>query len=174
MSGGWGGRLFGFLCSTGNEYTATEPNIRTYNGLKEVEKALNFRGKKTKLLNIGSELYKPKNETLDLCFTSPPYFDTEKYSTEKNQSYIKFPKYEQWTNGYLKETFKNCFSGLKPGGKMIINISNTPKLKTIEKDTIKISLNIGFKHRETYFLELSSIAGKGTKAEPIFIFTKPH
>ena len=42
-------------------------------------------------------------KSLDLCFTSPPYFDTEKYSDEDTQSYKKFPTEDGWVNGFFEE-----------------------------------------------------------------------
>ena len=124
------------------------------------------------IYKLGSEDYKPKKESLDLCFTSPPYFDTEKYSNEQTQSYIKFPTRDSWVNGFLKKTIKNCYYGLKKNGYMLINIANTPKYKFIEKETIQISKDLGFKQEETLRLTLSSIMGAGYKYEPIFVFKK--
>jgi len=131
-----------------------------------------FKLKDIELFNIGSELYKPKKESLDLCFTSPPYFDTEKYSEEESQSYIKFETIEKWINGFYKKTILNCFNGLKKGGYMIINIADTPKHKWIESETILISESLGFTLMDILKLELSSISGNGAKYEPIFIFKK--
>jgi hypothetical protein len=55
---------------------------------------------------------------------------------------------------------------------MLINIANTPKHKDIEEKTIEIGETIGFKHTDTLYLILSSVAGKGIKLEPIFVFKK--
>jgi len=170
MSCGWGGRLFGFLASNCTKYIGTEPSIKTFNGLIDLKNDFNF--KDIHLFNIGSEVFQPKKESLDLCFTSPPYFDTEKYSEEQSQSYIKFETIEQWINGFYKKTILNCFDGLKKGGYLIINIADTPKHKWIEKETILICESLGFKLMDILKLELSSISGNGAKYEPIFIFLK--
>jgi len=170
MSCGWGGRLFGFLSSNCKKYIGVEPSIKTFTGLKELNN--DFPSNKIiELHNLGSEVFIPKKNSLDLCFTSPPYFNTEKYSNEKTQSYIKYPTIEKWLNGFLKKTFENCFFGLKENRFMIVNIANISK-SSLENETIKIAENIGFKLVETLKLELSSISGKGAKYEPIFIFKK--
>ena len=44
--------------------------------------------------------------------------------------------------------------------------------KFIEKETIQISKDLGFKQEETLRLTLSSIMGAGYKYEPIFVFKK--
>jgi len=94
MSSGWGGRLFGFFASNCVKYIGTEPSIKTFQGLQKLKN--DFSLKNVELYNIGSEVYHPKENSLDLCFTSPPYFDTEKYSDELTQSYIKFNTKEKW------------------------------------------------------------------------------
>ena len=113
-----------------------------------------------------------EKESLDLCFTSPPYFDTEKYSDEPTQSYIKYPTQDEWVNGFLRKTIENCYYGLKEGGYMLYNIANTPKYKFIEEETVNISKGLGFTQEETLQLTLSSVMGAGYKYEPIFVFKK--
>jgi hypothetical protein len=172
MSCGWGGRLIGFLTSNCKTYIGTDPSSKTFEGLSKLNKELNFYGKNVILHQLGSEVFVPEKETLDLCFTSPPYFDTEKYSEEETQSYKKYPTENDWINGFLKETISNCYYGLKPGKKMLINIAKTTKYKNIEQETINVSQEIGFKHIDTLYLILSSVSGNGQKLEPIFVFEK--
>ena len=173
MSCGWGGRLIAALASnTITHYIGTEPASLTYNGLLQIKKDFMHLSKKIDIYMKGSENFIPKSESLDLCFTSPPYFDTEKYSDEPTQSYIKFPTPDSWVDGFLVNTMKNCYFGLKNGGHMILNIANTPKYDFIEEETISRAEFIGFKHIDTLYLSLSSIAGKGEKLEPMFVFKK--
>lgn len=173
MSCGWGGRLFGFLASESKKYIGTEPSLLTYEGLNKLKTDYNYINKEIELHKIGSEEFIPKPESLDLCFTSPPYFNTEKYSLEDSQSYIKFPTKEKWTEGFLRKTIKNCHVGLKHGKHMLINIANVKGYENLEEVTVKIAQQEGFYLEDTYKLILSSIAGKGIKTEPIFIFKKP-
>jgi len=174
MSGGWGGRLLGAIVSGVKRYIATEPSIETYKGLIELSDDYG-RDIDTWIYNMGSEDYQPHKNSLDLCFTSPPYFDLEKYSNEDTQSYIKYPTKNQWIEGYLAETFKNCYYGLKSGGVMLINIADK-KGNELEKDMIKTAEKIGFKYRTEYKLALSNVnlRNKNTKFkyEPIYLFVK--
>ena len=164
--------LIGFLTSNCHTYIGTDPSTKTYEGLLELQKELNFYGKKVILHKTGSELFVPETNSLDLCFTSPPYFDTERYSDEETQSYKKYPDDYLWTNCFMRYTIRNCYMGLKDDGKMILNIANTPKHKNIESETIKVAQDEGFELVETLKLALSSVAGKGIKFEPIFVFSK--
>ena len=172
MSCGWGGRLIGFLASSRPKYIGTEPSSNTFEGLQKIKKDFYYLTKSVELHKLGSEVFEPKRESLDLCFTSPPYFDTEKYSDEETQSYKKYPNKDKWVNGFLQKTIENCYNGLKGNKYMLINIANTPKYKFIEEETVKISNDLGFKQEETIQLTLSSVMGAGYKYEPIFVFKK--
>ena len=173
MSCGWGGRLLGFLASSNTKhYIGTEPSSKTYDGLMEMKKDFSYLGKQVDIYKLGSEVYVPEKESLDLCFTSPPYFDTEKYSEELTQSYKKFPSEDKWVDGFLRKTIDNCCYGLKKNGYMLINIANTPKYKFIEEQTVNISKELGFIQEDTIQLTLSSVMGAGYKYEPIFVFRK--
>lgn len=176
MSAGYGGRLFGFMASNCKEYWGFEPCIKTFKGLDELWRDLikyDDTGKIPCLINHGSEILIDCKNKFDLCFTSPPYFDTEKYSDEETQSYKKYPQIDLWINGFLKDTIKNCHQYLKDDGTLIINIANTPKYPIIEQSTIDVAKDVGFVLIDTLYMELSSVAkNKGRKFEPIFVFRK--
>jgi hypothetical protein len=172
MCAGWGGRLLGALSSRNiKEYYGTDASTKTYLGLMEMKKEFNFIDKKIVLECTTCEDYVPEYK-LDLCFTSPPYYDTEKYADEPTQSYNRYKTYERWLNDFLYMTIDNCHMALKDTGILALNIANTTNYKTIESDTKEIFKDVGFKLIKTYKMVLSSIAGKGIKYEPIFICKK--
>ena len=93
MSGGFGGRLFGFLVSQSSTYIGVEPSTKTFNGLNNIKQDYfnNFnkedmslfpQEKDIYLYKTGSEDFRPDKNSVDFCFTSPPYFNCEKYSNE--------------------------------------------------------------------------------------------
>lgn len=177
MSGGWGGRLLGAIISDVNTYIATEPSTLACDGLRKL--ADYFAGKmKYEIWKAGSEDFKPDKESLDLCFTSPPYFDLEKYSDEPSQSYIKYNTKQLWIDGYLKRTFENCYYGLKDGGHMIINIADVKGKHNInlELEAIFVAENVGFMHVNTHQLALSNVnlhvKEDKYKYEPVYVFKK--
>ena len=173
MSCGWGGRLLGALSSNRiKKYIGTEPASKTFKGLLEIKNDFKYLYKEIELHKAGSENFVPEKNSIDLCFTSPPYFDTEKYSNEPTQSYLKYPTEDGWISGFLYDTISNCYRGLKNNGYMLMNIANTSSGKNIENATMKISKDLGFEYINTLKLTLSSIAGKGHKYEPIFVFKK--
>lgn len=172
MCAGWGGRLFGFLSSNCKTYIGTEPSTKTFNGLMNLKKEYSYVDKKVILTKQCAEDIIPPKNSLDLCFTSPPYFDCEKYSNEKTQSYKKYPTKEMWLNGFFRKMVQKCYYGLKKDSYLIINISNTTKYDWIENETKTICKEEGFVLSDINYLILSSISGKGVKREPIFIYKK--
>ena len=168
MSAGFGGRLLG-AHRYGTHYIGTDPSTPTYNGLVEMIEDFDMDAEVHKL---GSEEFVPDRNSLDLCFTSPPYFDTEKYSDEDTQSYVKFPNHDAWLNGYLQQTVDNCRHGLKPNAHMLINIANVRSFPKIEEETVKLVTDSGFELVDTLKLALSMLLKTGYKFEPIFVFKK--
>jgi hypothetical protein len=177
MSGGWGGRLLGAIAGGVKHYIATEPSMKTNEGLFCL--ADDFAGKmKWEIYQLGSEDYVPDKNSLDLCFTSPPYFDLEKYADEPSQSYVKFDKKQEWIEGFLRPTFNNCHYGLKKDGYMLINIADVKGKHNInlQQETVNVALDEGFLLVDEYQLALSNVnlRDKGTKFkyEPIYVFKK--
>ena len=170
MSCGWGGRLLGSIKRNIN-YIGTDPNTTTMKGLKEMAKTFGRKTRSYELLTIGSEEYKPKKNSLDFAFTSPPYFDTEKYSNEKTQSYLKYSNISTWKEKFLRKTIDNVYRGLKNNKFMALNVADVRNYSSFEKDTVDIAESVGFKLVDTFDLILSS-QQSDQKSEPIFIFKK--
>lgn len=172
MSAGFGGRLLGSHLHKVH-YIGTDPSTKTMNGLIELNGDFNIGAE---LIKLGSEEFIPDANSLDFCFTSPPYFNTEKYSNENTQSYIKFPTEDLWLNGYLRKTLINVRHGLKQNKYLAINIANTKNMKDVETRIITLAFELGFKFVDLWKLTLSNPTMKNGKAsfkyEPIFIFKK--
>lgn len=168
MSSGYGGRLFGALACGLNKYIGTDPCSLTYEGLKNIKKDFKHLPTEIELYKLGSEKFIP-NEKVDLCFTSPPYFNTEEYSNEDTQSYKKYSNQESWIDGFLRQTVRNCKECLANEGHMIINIANVKTFKDLEEQTLRVCKEEGFILKETLKLRLSSMKG-GFKYEPVFVF----
>lgn len=174
MSGGYGGRLFGAISSkVVSNYIATEPCEKTYKGLINI--CHDFKGEWVdNIYMLGSECFVAPKKDIDVCFTSPPYFDCEKYSNEDTQSYIKYKTKDLWLEGFLSKTIDNCYDSLKDGGYLALNIANVPSFKTFENDFLQIMCRKDmWEFDKTLYLSLSSLnKNKKFKYEPIFIFKK--
>jgi hypothetical protein len=185
MSSGWGGRLLGaFACKKVTKYIGTDPSTETINGLHKMAGELlpmaqqQGRDLEVELHQLGSEVFVPEPSSVDLCFSSPPYFDTEKYSTEPTQSYIKFPTADSWLAEFMGQTLRNCYIGLKPDGILAINIADVAGCPDLSRRFVEFAENNGWKLMDTLRLSLSKMMGakhkhNGThKYEPIFVFKK--
>ena len=170
MSCGYGGRLLGSIAADVN-YIGTDPCTETFEGLQQIKEDWGSLNRTIELYQEGSETFWPPYCEVDLCFTSPPYFDWEKYSEEDTQSFKKYPTSKEWIDGFLLNTIDRCHYGLKPGGILAMNVANTRRIKNFEDETVKLAKMIHFKHIDTWKLQLSSQTGS-PKYEPIFIFQK--
>ena len=52
----------------------------------------------------------------DSIFTSPPYFDVEKYSDEETQSYKRYTTIDSWNKNFLHKTIGKLIPTLKKDG----------------------------------------------------------
>ena len=120
---GWGGRLIGLAsCMWNNiEYWETEPFTKTYDGLVKLKEFLKL-GDNYKQFNEPIEELELPKDYFDFVFTSPPYFDTERYSEEETQSYIGNESYEEWRDNFLYVMLDKIVYSMKIGGVCLLNI----------------------------------------------------
>ena len=144
---GWGDRLAGFYGTPSTQlYVGCDPNPAVFEVYKQqcmayerllggspilTESTDYFEcvGKKTvKIWRKPSEdvdwsLYR---DTFDFYFTSPPYFETEKYAsdTEKtsDQSWARYDTFTAWKQDFFFKVTQQVWSCIKTDGYMMINI----------------------------------------------------
>ena len=186
MCCGFGGRLLGALSSKKNfRYVGCDPNTETMyhlHQLGEYIEDVTGREDSYELHCIGSEDFRGPANSVDFCFTSPPYFNLEVYSDEPTQCYNKFPELNEWLEGYVRETVKNIGHMLKPGRVYAINIADFNCGSTLVKyvdEWIRISTEEGMPLYDTVYLGVTPRAGSKEQAagelkkENILIFKKP-
>lgn len=73
-------------------------------------------------------LQRLSDQSFDIIFTSPPYFDCEHYGdvtiTPETQSHRKFRKFEEWLNGFLFCVVQESIRLLRPTGVLILNVND--------------------------------------------------
>jgi len=131
FSAGWGDRLAGFHASHCGSYVGIDPNKNLINNYIK-QNCLYKTGKSVIMICDAAEDVTLNGE-FDLVFTSPPYFQIERYTQDSTQSYKRYKKLDQWLNGFLFKTLDNAWNHLKVGGKMIINISDVYCYHEIQK-----------------------------------------
>ena len=179
---GYGGRLLGVTSSNLQlNYVGVDPNTETVENLKLLNKFIEQAGgRQGEIHQSVSEEFVP--EDIDCAFSSPPYFNLEKYSDEPTQCMNQFDSLDNWFEGYVVPTMQNIHKGLNDDGIFATNIADykTPKeeFKVVDR-WIETAEKLGFKHTQTVKMMLNTRPGVGNgkqdgfeKFEGIYIFTK--
>jgi hypothetical protein len=143
---GWGDRLAGFYATNNTElYVGCDPNPEVYETYKdqclEYENMLGCNTavledkgdhfivtgiKKVIIYNLPSEdvdwsVYK---NSFDFYFTSPPYYETERYAKNNNstQSYTRYPTFDSWKYDFFFKVNRMVYDTLIDNAYMMINI----------------------------------------------------
>jgi|TARA_R100000278_G_scaffold120855_1_gene103724 hypothetical protein len=133
FSAGWGDRLAGFYCGeTTKSFVGIDPNTNNHpNYQKQVEfykKHQTFfeEPKEVELICSPAEDvdYTKYENYFDTIFTSPPYFNIEKYSDEDTQSYKRYTNIDRWNEDFLHSTLGKLIFTLKKDGIIAVNISD--------------------------------------------------
>lgn len=149
---GFGSRMLGALSSKYKyNYIGVEPYDELYQRLLTlmswIASTLQHESSAA-IYNLGSEVFiSDLTGTIDLSFSSPPYFNYETYTECETQSYIRYPKYEEWLDKFVAKTIKNIYMYTKEGGLHLVNLEDTKRIKIIQ-DWIEIALKIGFSLEE--------------------------
>lgn len=165
---GFGARLLAFAAMhPGGIYYGHEPARRTFADLRALASDLPVN---TVLFDSGSETAAFARESLDLVFTSPPYFDLERYYDEPGQCWRDYPTLEQWTKGYLEPTLASAFHGLRKGAPLVLNVDE--KRREVVTATAE---RVGFQLEREIPLVLGRdvLNGRSGRTEPVFIFRRP-
>jgi len=128
FSMGWGDRILGAHTSEYvKKYVGFDPNLSLIDGyLKQIIEYQKIgTPMKFSIFPWGAErndVY--TTDKFDLVFTSPPYFDKEKYDQSEEQSYKKYKEFNNWMQNFLFKAIELRTENLKSGGHLVINISD--------------------------------------------------
>jgi len=142
---GWGDRLAGFYATPGTEwYVGCDPNPEVFETYKkqcieyerllgieplivEDEKFFSISGSKSvEIWNLPSEDvdWKYYENTFDFYFTSPPYYETERYAinNSETQSWKRYATFDNWKKDFFFPVNESVWKTLKDKAYMMINI----------------------------------------------------
>lgn len=133
FSMGWGDRLCGFFASnTGEHYVGLDPRTENhpiyhkqaewyskYKSFFEPEKRYTFHESPAEDFDFSQY-----PDYFDMVFTSPPYFNVEKYSNDESQSWIRYDNVTAWNKNFLHKALGNMIPATKPGGHIAVNIAD--------------------------------------------------
>ena len=189
LSSGWGDRLCGFYaCENTRSYIGIDPNTDTYNQyFKQAEfydKCIatdtnmlrDTTPKKIRLFNLPAEDVQLEENIVDTVFTSPPYFNIERYTKEDNQSCNRYKTDEAWLNGFMFRAIDVGWKALKKGGYFLLNIADRADIRVCDRinDYFK---SIGGTYIDCIGMQLSKRPNQrfevdDTLCEPIWVWRK--
>lgn len=173
FSSGWGDRLVGFHASNAESYVGIDPNSKLHVPYQQINSFCNT-GKQVEMICSPAEDADLEDKSFDFVFTSPPYFDIERYSEEETQSWKRYPDVNLWVKGFLFPTLEKCWNHLSEGGRILVNIADkkgfdlcSPMLRFME--------SLGANYEGVIGYEMYQRAGQKTKkafCEPIWVWSK--
>ena len=126
ISAGWGDRLIAAIAHRAERYVAYDPNISLKSGHDEIirtfaqDYAHQYEVRYSKF-----ETGDLHDETFDLIFTSPPYFNFEQYvKGSSEQSMDVYPRFNMWFVKFLCASLFKAWAALAVNGNMVIHISD--------------------------------------------------
>lgn len=133
ISAGWGDRLTGFYASEyGKHYVGIDPRKENHpiyeaqsefyskhNGWFESEKKATFHCSPAEDMD-----YSEYEDYFDIVFSSPPYFNVERYSYDDTQSWVRYKNIDAWNKQFLHKTIEKAWPTIRKGGYLAINIAD--------------------------------------------------
>jgi len=92
----------------------------------------------------------------DLAFTSPPFWETEVYENNKNQSVFGFKTEKEWVEGFLNKLAQINIDNLVKGGHLVIYVPDYKEFMDYMKNNReveykgKIQFTTGGKMRDIF------------------------
>ena len=178
FSSGWGDRLLGAMASDIDLYVGVDPNPCLHPNYKNMISLLT-----PYIPNVLAtyELIQDKFETatinyndFDLVYTSPPYYDYEKYTSVEGQSHLSYKLEDEWYTNFLQVSVKKAINLLKYDGHMVLYISQE-RGKTYMEKFLQWIITLP----DIYYLGCINYADSKLRSpHPIFIYKKskkvPH
>lgn len=162
---GWGDRyIASFLCGA-ETYIGVEPNDDSIVPFEKMNEILNSKNENFMVLHDYMPLAKLPNyvseEYFDLCFLSPPSFDSENYGDSEGQSNLIFHNREEMKESFLKATIEKCWNLLKNGGYFVV-----------QSIIIQEIMPIIEKNNDAIYLGAISVTGERGRVKPLWIWMK--
>lgn len=132
-SSGWGDRMIGAISANVETYTGVDPNGLLQECYDEIINKFGMNKTNYKVHKNGFEYVDVGENKYDLVFTSPPFFDLEKYSDDEEDSMNAYNTEERWLESFLKPLIYKSYKGLINNGHLVLYIAESKNTKYIPK-----------------------------------------
>lgn len=169
---GWGDRLAASLVC-GARYTGVDPNKNMIDAYRSI---VSLCAGNAEVIPSGFENAELSG-VYDTVFTCPPYWDTEIYSQDTDQS-SNYPTYESWRNKFYNNMMTKAWAHLQSGGTFIMTVANVDRdgvILPLIEDCLKHMKSIGGILESIYALRFRGRRGAKhsvSVSEPTFIWRK--
>lgn len=181
FSAGYGGRLLGAL-ALNRSYIGIEPNrgqILGFRRMMTTLSRLDFFLPKVEVLKGTAEieLRRLPSRSAELVFSSPPFFNWERYSKSHSQSYKRFPHYELWRSSFLESVIAEGHRILTHRGHLVLNVSNGNRLPSATH-VREAARRVGFRLLRIHRMGVPRVPylhprnGDSVKTELLLVFRK--
>ena len=177
---GWGSRLLAALAYNDHVhyYCGIDPNPDLFDGYKKMINILipdkNDRKKYNMICDCAESCDIPdsphKSGLYDMVITSPPYYDSEIYSDNPNQSIIKYKNLEDWYTNFLLKASINAIRKLNENSHFIISINDTKTDSYVNRYIKDISSIIELEYVGVFCV--TNDERNLTGMQPIFVWKK--
>ena len=171
FSAGWGDRLLAAIAYGADLYVGYDPNTdlkKGHNAIIRTFVSKEFRKKYSVKYTPFERSKLNSNQTFDMVFTSPPYFDLEVYSNNDTQSVKSFKNVEEWINGFLLPSVQKSWNVLDINGHMVLHIADYKDKKYVEQMNLYIQCRC---QGSTFLGVVGSIGAQGSP-KPLWVWNK--
>lgn len=130
--------MVGFLLSHASSYTGVDPATHSPKLQEMFDDLSVYLDKPKELVLINKPFEDVKysevpDEAYDFAFTSPPYFNLEKYSGEES-SWRRYPTLKAWVEGFYEPMIWHVADSLKPGAYFALQVTPKFRMADLAKD----------------------------------------
>lgn len=160
---GFGARMLGAL-SSNRRYIGTDPLT-----VPELEKMAQFFDLNNyTLIHDCSETWCGEENSIDLSYSSPPYFSQEVYAKDESQAYNKGEDY--FYDVYWRKTLENVKFMLKPNRWFGLNVTNLPRMLEMAQEYFGEPLEVVKLKTTRSHLTKTRSKLSPVKYEPVYMF----
>lgn len=167
---GWGDRAIGSLGSDRViKYQGVDCNMLLEKGYADLKSDLDSTNKLNFVL-MPFEDFKT-DESYDLIFTSPPYYDFEIYSNDSTQSISGIDgkrTYKNWFTDWMTPVLKKMEKLLKHGGVIALHVGSTFRTPTLHDDIWEVLTQ----ECNLCYIQEIQCSLRGKRPIPIWVYAK--
>lgn len=171
---GFGARLLGFYAAhPRGTYLGNEPATSTFSDLSRLAHEAGFST--ARIYNAGSETPDRPNGPFDLVFTSPPYFDKERYFDEPSQSFLRFETRKAWLDGFMGQIVEHALQQLRSEGVLALNVDwdlSTEVAGCVAEKAAALQIDVQTLPTRELPVRVHHFTKNGRANEPVLIWRK--